>query len=235
MADPVSDEEKDSADLLDLLTIDEEEEEQPDNVIKVRDVKEKFSKKSKINTPSVNTFLETFGKAPVTSSAGFKETYSHHQEKLNKVSGKNRAEKVEFLKDAPFEIPVGTSLEVIEEVDTPKDKQTEDDERDIKIERLEEENDKLHLELQQIKAKTRLSALEDNDIETDPDKTEKIKSWGELNSSKQKKRILKDVRESLKTIADERCTTVTVLLGELLVLENYARYVFHWLNQILLI
>ena len=35
MADPVSDEEKDSADLLDLLTIDEEEEEQPDNVIKL--------------------------------------------------------------------------------------------------------------------------------------------------------------------------------------------------------
>ena len=108
MASPGSDEEKDSADLLDLLTIDEEEEEQPDAVIRVRDVKEKFSKKSKINTPAVNTFLETFGKAPVTSSAGFKETSSQHQEKLNKVSGKNRAEKVEFLKNAPFETPVET-------------------------------------------------------------------------------------------------------------------------------
>ena len=238
MAALVSDEEKDSADLLDILSIDDdEEEEQRDTVIRVRDVKEKFPKKSKINTPAVNNFLETFGKAPVTSSAGFKETYSKHQEKLNKVSGKNRSEKVEFLKDALFEAPVGALIEVVEELAAPTtatEKQP-DYEMATKIKRLQEENDKLHLELQRAKSKARLSVLEDDDIENNPDKKEKLKSWRELISSKQKKRILKDVRESLKTIADERCTTVTVLLGELLVLENYARYVFHWLNQILLI
>ena len=225
MTAPVSDEEKDSADLLDLLSIEEEEKEQLDTVLRVRDVKEKFPKKSKINTPAVNTFLETFGKAPVTSSAGFKETYSKHQEKLNKVSGKNRSEKVEFLKDAPFETPVGALSEVVEELASPTtdtEKQT-DYEMAAKIERLQEENDKLHLELQRTKSKARLSVLEVEDIENDPDRREKLKSWRELNSSKQKKRILKDVRESLNTIADERRTTVTVLLGELLAFENYTR------------
>ena len=54
-------------------------------------------------------------------------------------------------------------------------------------------------------------------------KKEKVKSWREITSSKQKRRILSDIREALQLLSTERDIEVNALIGELLWFENYAR------------
>ena len=144
---------------------------------------------------------------------------------MNKVSGKNRAEKVEELKNAPFEISPVTCPTIEETTESSKASTSNSENYDQlvkKIARLEDENQKLFLKLENYKAKKRLSVF-DGDASKTKEKKEKVKSWREITSSKQKRRILSDIREALQLLSTERDIEVNALIGELLWFENYAR------------
>ena len=81
---------------------DMEDEEEALKELTIGDVKETFKRKSDITTPKVNSLLQNYKMPGVETSGKFKMKYAQAQAELNKVSGHDRSEKVQMIKDSKF-------------------------------------------------------------------------------------------------------------------------------------
>ena len=78
------------------------EEEEALKELTIGDVKETFKRKSDITTPKVNSLLQNYNMPGVETSGKFKVKYQKYQAEINKVSGHDRREKVQIIKDSKF-------------------------------------------------------------------------------------------------------------------------------------
>ena len=78
------------------------EEEEALKELTIGDVKETFKRKSDITTPKVNSLLQNYNMPGVETSGKFKVKYQKYQAEMNKVSGHDRSEKVQIIKDSKF-------------------------------------------------------------------------------------------------------------------------------------